>query len=232
MINIFERYRHVLDAELQQRACEYLAIAQRADENELLEVVCEEMPPFPERESALLNRLHSRGAASQDRRTWVIGGKGENKDREAARFKAFKQDGSAGGNEEAGPSLTNGTRLLAVPEPEPEVEEEGALDMMGGNTDGAEDVMESLAGLDLGGVNSPQETPLIDHGVESLLAAASMNAASNGSAGGAAPIAPSAAVTLTAMSLTKGPSVDKVSKQNLHSLISHLLTLYIPFTVA
>lgn len=51
-MNVFERYSHVLDAELQQRACEYLAIARLPDE-ELLQVVVDEMPPYPERESAV-----------------------------------------------------------------------------------------------------------------------------------------------------------------------------------
>lgn len=52
IIAVFERYSHVLDAELQQRACEYLAIARRPDED-LLQVVVDEMPPYPERESAV-----------------------------------------------------------------------------------------------------------------------------------------------------------------------------------
>lgn len=49
---VFVKYTHFLDAELQQRACEYLAIARRPDD-ELLQVVVDEMPPYPERESAV-----------------------------------------------------------------------------------------------------------------------------------------------------------------------------------
>ena len=52
IVSVFVRYSHVLDAELQQRACEYLAIARRPDDD-LLQVVVDEMPPYPERESAV-----------------------------------------------------------------------------------------------------------------------------------------------------------------------------------
>ncbi|KAJ3023311.1 hypothetical protein HKX48_003595 [Thoreauomyces humboldtii] len=70
---VFKQYRFVLDVELQQRACEYLAIAMQPSD-ELLQVACEEMPPFPERESALLSRLHSKAQDTEDKRTWQIGG--------------------------------------------------------------------------------------------------------------------------------------------------------------
>ncbi|KAI0322331.1 Adaptor protein complex AP-2 alpha subunit [Amylostereum chailletii] len=86
LINIFERYRHVLDSELQQRACEFYALASRPDEDELLQHVCEEIPPFPARESALVNRLNKKHGASEDKRTWVHGGKEANQDREAAKI--------------------------------------------------------------------------------------------------------------------------------------------------
>ena len=83
LINIFERYRHVLDSELQQRACEFYALASRPDDDELLQNVCEEIPPFPPRESALLSRLNKKHGATEDKRTWVHGGKDVNQDREA-----------------------------------------------------------------------------------------------------------------------------------------------------
>ncbi len=78
LINIFERYRHVLDSELQQRACEFYALASRPDDDELLQNVCEEIPPFPPRESALLSRLNKKHGATEDKRTWVHGGKDVN----------------------------------------------------------------------------------------------------------------------------------------------------------
>ena len=87
LVGVFERYRHVLDSELQQRACEYYALATRPEEDELLQNICEEMPPFPPRESALLSRLNRKHGDTEDKRTWVIGGKEANLDREASRHK-------------------------------------------------------------------------------------------------------------------------------------------------
>ncbi|KZT02709.1 Adaptor protein complex AP-2 alpha subunit [Laetiporus sulphureus 93-53] len=65
LLNVFERYRHVLDVDLQQRACEFYALASRPDDDELLQNVCEEIPPFPPRESALLNRLNGKDAFAE-----------------------------------------------------------------------------------------------------------------------------------------------------------------------
>lgn len=87
LINIFERYRHVLDSELQQRACEFYALASRPDDDELLQNVCEEIPPFPPRESALLSRLNKKHGATEDKRTWVHGGRDVNQDRDVAKVK-------------------------------------------------------------------------------------------------------------------------------------------------
>ena len=117
LINVFERYRYVLDSELQQRACEYYAIATREDDDELLQAICEEMPPFPPRESALLSRLNRKHGDTNDKRVWVIGGKEANADREAVRRKSLLVKTETGADGTA-PS-------------------------------GAEDIMASLAGLDL-----------------------------------------------------------------------------------
>jgi AP-2 complex subunit alpha len=81
LISVFERYQKVLDSELQQRACEYLALAMRPEEDEMLQNVCEEMPVFPPRESALLGRLSRKHGDTEDKRVWVHGGKEVNKDR-------------------------------------------------------------------------------------------------------------------------------------------------------
>lgn len=203
LINIFERYRHVLDAELQQRACEYLAIAQRADDNELLETVCEEMPPFPERESALLNRLHSKGKTGQDRRTWVIGGKGDNKDREADRFKSFRQDSKeVDGNGDA-------AKKEAADEEE---DTAGEYDLMGADPSagGVTDLLDSLSGLDLSGGAQVANVPLIvDHQANDNLLGG-MSQVSSPSAETPPVMMPATVVALAAMSLTKGPNVDKV----------------------
>ncbi|GJJ72783.1 AP-2 complex subunit alpha [Entomortierella parvispora] len=77
ILAVFNQYRHVLDAELQQRACEYMAIATMPTDD-LLQTVCEEMPQFPERESALLSRLNEKTGQTEDKRTWNIGGKDSN----------------------------------------------------------------------------------------------------------------------------------------------------------
>ena len=87
LLNIFERYRHVLDAELQQRACEFYALASRPEDDELLQNVCEEMPPFPPRVSALLGRLNMKHGDTEDKRTWIHGGKEANLDREIVKRK-------------------------------------------------------------------------------------------------------------------------------------------------
>jgi len=77
LMYMFEAYSHTLDSELQQRACEYLALA-RMPTDDLLRTVCDEMPPFPERQSALLSRLHQKHANTSDKRTWIVGGKDAN----------------------------------------------------------------------------------------------------------------------------------------------------------
>lgn len=79
LIRTFELYSHTLDSEMQQRACEYLVLASMPTDD-LLRTICDEMPPFPERESALLSRLHQKHASTSDKRTWVVGGRGANTD--------------------------------------------------------------------------------------------------------------------------------------------------------
>ncbi|KAI8999428.1 adaptin N terminal region-domain-containing protein [Gaertneriomyces semiglobifer] len=79
IIRVFKQYRFVLDVELQQRACEYLAVASMPTDD-LLQTICEEMPPWPERESALLAQLHKKIQDTEDKRTWQIGGKDANQE--------------------------------------------------------------------------------------------------------------------------------------------------------
>ncbi len=74
LLQVFRTYSHTLDPELQQRACEYLTLASLPTDD-LLRTVCDEMPPFPERTSALLSRLHQKHAATTDKLTWGIGRK-------------------------------------------------------------------------------------------------------------------------------------------------------------
>lgn len=129
LINIFERYRHVLDSELQQRACEFYALASRPDDDELLQNVCEEIPPFPARESALLSRLNKKHGATEDKRTWVHGGRDVNQDREAIQTK---------GNQTVDKPNNRSVPSAGV---------------------GASDVMTSLQGLDLSGPSSAASPP-------------------------------------------------------------------------
>ena len=79
LLEVFKSYSHSMDSELQQRACEYLTIATMPTED-LLQTVCDEMPPFPERASALLSRLHSKHGTTSDKRTWIVGGRDANAD--------------------------------------------------------------------------------------------------------------------------------------------------------
>ncbi|KAI0361608.1 Adaptor protein complex AP-2 alpha subunit [Trametes cingulata] len=74
LVNVFERYRHVLDVDLQQRACEFYALSLRPEDDELLPNVCEEIPPFPPRESALLNRLNKKHGENEEKRPWAASG--------------------------------------------------------------------------------------------------------------------------------------------------------------
>ncbi|PBP19428.1 ap-2 complex subunit alpha, partial [Diplocarpon rosae] len=102
LMYVFQAYSHTLDSELQQRACEYLAMASLPTDD-LLRTVCDEMPPFPERQSALLSRLHQKQGNTSDKRTWVVGGKDANaneKDFNLAKNPGLKRPFS--GNESSG----------------------------------------------------------------------------------------------------------------------------------
>lgn len=80
LLQMFQFYSHSPDSELQQRACEYLTLAS-LPEDDLLRTVCDEMPPFSERTSVLLSRLHQKSVGTSDKRTWVVGGKDANADK-------------------------------------------------------------------------------------------------------------------------------------------------------
>ncbi|EER28372.1 hypothetical protein D8B26_004705 [Coccidioides posadasii str. Silveira] len=79
LLQVFRAYSHSPDSELQQRAYEYLQLA-LLPTDDLLRTVCDEMPPFSERISVLLSRLHQKSAGTSDKRTWVVGGKDANAD--------------------------------------------------------------------------------------------------------------------------------------------------------
>ena len=83
LLQMFQFYSFSPDAELQQRACEYLGLA-NLPSDDLLRTVCDEMPPFSERASILLQRLHKKSVGTSERRTWIVGGKDANADKQEA----------------------------------------------------------------------------------------------------------------------------------------------------
>jgi len=124
LLNIFDRYRHVLDAELQQRACEYYALALRPDNDECLQNVCEEMPPFPPRVSALLGSLSKKHEDTGNKRTWIHGGKEANVERNITQNKTLTVRLPENEETESGSSSANdilnslrGLTLTATPNP-------------------------------------------------------------------------------------------------------------------
>lgn len=85
LVQVFEFYSTSIDPELQQRACEYLRLVNHANTG-LLPTVWDEMPPFPERTSALLTRLHAKHALSEDKRVWALGNKDSQSERSALKL--------------------------------------------------------------------------------------------------------------------------------------------------
>lgn len=81
LLQMFNFYSYSPDSELQQRAYEYLSLANMPTDD-LLRTVCDEMPAFSERASILLQRLHKRSVGTSERRTWVVGGKDANTDKQ------------------------------------------------------------------------------------------------------------------------------------------------------
>ena len=117
LLQTFRAYSHSLDSELQQRACEYLALATMPTDD-LLRTVCDEMPPFPERTSALLSRLHQKHATTSDKRTWVVGGKDANKDVKelslAHQSTGLKRSFTNAAPKSSAPTATNGTNGVSA----------------------------------------------------------------------------------------------------------------------
>lgn len=157
LLSVLDKYRHVLDAELQQRACEYLAIATHGDDDELLSIICDEMPPFPERESALLARLNKKHLDVGDKRTWVIGGHEANRDRRVKPNQDKADPSSESSPQQPPESIAAPTPAVltedVVTPAEPETDQELPLDQASlrqvSISAGHSNVLESLAGLKL-----------------------------------------------------------------------------------
>ncbi|KAN0060884.1 hypothetical protein ACQY0O_006618 [Thecaphora frezii] len=141
ILYVLNRYRHVLDAELQQRACEYVALAEMPIDD-LLQAVCDEMPPYAEKSSLLVSRLHNKHGDTGDKRTWVIGGKEANRDRDAARQESLKK-GKANG----GAMPTGGPAATVIPTASRPDEVAAGTGM----AESQSDILAGLQGLDMGG---------------------------------------------------------------------------------
>jgi len=91
ILGVLRQYSLSLDTEIQTRAAEYLVMASDTPGMEqVLITVCEEMPVFEARESALLRRVH-RGALEGERegglkRTWLVGGRDARGEKEALKL--------------------------------------------------------------------------------------------------------------------------------------------------
>ena len=134
---VFNQYVDVLDVELQQRACEYNAIAHAA-QTQLLEIVCEEMPPFQEKaESALVSLVKKKEGDTTDRRTIKV----LERKRGAAKT-TLTNFGSGSAKEEVTP-LPPRPSTSPSPAASPAVKSTAASSSSGGLAD--------LLGLDLGG---------------------------------------------------------------------------------
>lgn len=134
LLRVFELYSHSLDAELQQRACEYLALVAMPTDD-LLRTVCDEMPPFPERNSALLSRLHQKHSTNSDKRVWIVGGRDANKDAKEVNIN------QTGGIKK---SFTMGNFSNSVPGNSDE-----ATKLANGNHEAGQNGTEELSALDL-----------------------------------------------------------------------------------
>ncbi|GAK64923.1 adaptor protein complex AP-2 alpha subunit [Moesziomyces antarcticus] len=150
ILYVLNRYRHVLDAELQQRACEYVALAEMPDD-ELLQAVCDEMPPFAQKSSLLLSRLHKKHTDTEDKRTWIIGGKDSNRGREEARLESLKKGKANGG------AMPTGGNLGSVIRAGHPSEAVTADSMRSGAADDADNVLAGLEGLDMNAPSSALE---------------------------------------------------------------------------
>ena len=131
LLQIFRLYSHSPDSELQQRAFEYLSMA-TLPTDDLLRTVCDEMPPFSDRASILLSRLHQKTAGTTEKKTWVVGGKDANADKQEVLMAQNT------GLKRSFTTIVNGTRTGPHGTPASATSASG-----------------DLAGLDLGGPSAP-----------------------------------------------------------------------------
>jgi AP-2 complex subunit alpha len=92
IMELLKQYALSLDTEIQTRASEFLVMASELPGmEEVLITVCEEMPVFEARESALLRRMHKSVLEGERegalKRTWLVGGKDARNEKEALKLK-------------------------------------------------------------------------------------------------------------------------------------------------
>ncbi|KAI9499694.1 adaptin N terminal region-domain-containing protein [Zychaea mexicana] len=116
VLTVFNQYRYVLDSELQQRACEYLAVSTMPTDD-MLQTVCEEMPPFPERESTLLLKLNQKIGDTEDKRVWFIGGKEANVERQEGlkRMASLRMNSTESAASQSSPTTPQAATPTATP---------------------------------------------------------------------------------------------------------------------
>ncbi|KAI9263419.1 Adaptor protein complex AP-2 alpha subunit [Phascolomyces articulosus] len=130
VLTVFNQYRYVLDSELQQRACEYLAVS-TMQTDDMLQTVCEEMPPFPERESTLLLKLNQKIGDTEDKRVWFIGGKEANLERQEGlkRMASMRMNSTDSTTNNAQPSPTQ-QKQQPTSNPAPSQPSQTAMDLL------------------------------------------------------------------------------------------------------
>ena len=141
LLQMFQFYSHSPDTELQQRACEYLTLA-TLPSDDLLRTVCDEMPPFSERASILLQRLHKKSAGISERRTWVVGGRDANADQKEVQL----SQQPTGSLKRSFTTIVNGTSTKA----------NGTVN---GEPSGINGAAKDLAGLDMNGDAGQAKAP-------------------------------------------------------------------------
>jgi AP-2 complex subunit alpha len=194
------------------------------------------MPVFPERESTLVNRLHAKGEKSQDKRTWIIGGREENRERENERFKTFRKTtaesaaiAESAANARAAVAANRAGAAAAIANANggerrraEAPTRQGTLvdDMMGASRGGTEDIMASLADLDLSG-QTVQDEPLLPETRQRSVsdvsatdsAAGVVTGATNGDSGPNVQTATLGGVNPAMLApLTVGPNIEKASQ--------------------
>ena len=100
---LLKQYALSLDPEIQTRASEYLVMASDLPGmEEVLITVCEEMPVFEARESALLRRMHKSVLEGERegalKRTWLVGGKDARNEKEALKLKLSARKANTNGH--------------------------------------------------------------------------------------------------------------------------------------